>query len=162
VDILKKYIRIMSLAFIVIVNILLWFVPIRSEDLQAGCSAKMNYYNIYGRRIYYDVMFSECLSEGQQQSSIYNDVLWHGDVLGRFHGVVDGKEIVFGSFDELQTAVLNDGKNEYGFAHGFDGIYYWDEVEQRWMRPSATIERREAAEKRWRYHLYMPWVPGTK
>ena len=70
---------------------------------------------------------------------------------------------MFGSFEELQMAVLNDGKNQYGFASGFDGIYYWDDVEQYWLRPSVTNERREAAEKMWRNAIdYMPGATGTK
>ena len=113
----------------------------------------MNYYNIYGHKLYYEVMFGEDLSEDQQQSSVYNNVLWREDVFGRFHGVVNGKEIVFGSYDELQLAVLNDGKNKYGFSHGFSGTYYWDEVEQRWLSPSETNERREAAEELWRSEM---------
>ena len=148
---LKKYIGMIVLGLIVIAGVFSWFTPIRSEDFRAGCNYKMNYYNMYGHKLYYEVVFAECGVE--QQSSIYNNVVWREDVLGRFHGVVNGKEIVFGSFEELQMAVLNDGKDKYGFSHGFSGIYYWDEVEQRWLSPSETNERREVAEELWRSEM---------
>ena len=160
---MKKYIGMIVLGLIVIAGVFSWFAPVRSEDMHAGCNSIMNYYNMYGYKLYCEVVFAECVVEGQQQSSIYNNIVWHEDVLGRFHGVVNGKGIVFGSFEELQLAVLNDGKNTYGFSHGFGGIYYWDEVEQRWLPPSETNERREAAKEMWRNAIdYMPGATGTK
>ena len=145
----KRWMRIV-LGSIVGILILLWFVPINSVTLNAGCNSVTQYFNIYGMKRYRDIVFAECSMEGEPQSSVYNRVIWHEDMFGRFCGMVNGQEVIFRSYDELHTAVLEDGKNEYGFAHGFAGIYYWDEVEQRWLSPSETNERREAAKEMWR------------
>ena len=139
-NVLKKYIGMIVLGFIVIAGVFSWFAPFRSEDVHAGCNSIMNYYNMYGHKLYCEVVFAECVVEGQQQSSIYNNIVWREDVLGRFHGVVNGKEIVFGSLEELQMAALNDGKMKYGSSHGVSGIYYWVDVDHRGLPTGVMNE----------------------
>ena len=127
---LKKHVFIIVLCCVVIAGVVLWFVPVGRSGLVAGCSSKIYYSNIYGHFMYMEVVFAEC---GKPPSSIYSEVIWRSDSLGRFHGIVDGEEVVFDSYDELHTAVLNAGKDEFGVSHGWGGYYYWDEVEKRWV-----------------------------